>query len=129
VDLEVSVVDLEVVVVDLEVSVVDLEVAVVDLEVSVVVFLVEGKQLSKFLIRCINFILSIYIGSVGGLGGLGGLGGIRGPGGIIRGVPIGFGVTTTVGGFGPTGIPPPGVGGVRGAFNREFRRGPYRRGF
>jgi hypothetical protein len=63
VDLEVSGVDLEVSVVDLEVSVVDLEVAVVDLEVSVVVFLVEGKQLSKFLIRCINFILSIYIGS------------------------------------------------------------------
>ncbi len=123
-----------------------------DLEVSVVAFFVEvsvhmGKQLSTFLIRCINFILSIYIGSVGGLGGLGGFGGIGGPGGIIGGVPIGFGVTTTAGGFDPFiddiyggslgygpgfgagGIPPPGVGGVRGAFNREFHRGPYRRGF
>jgi hypothetical protein len=82
----------------------------------VVVFLVEGKQLSTFLIRCIYFILSIYIGSVCGLGGLGGLRGIGGPGGIIRGIPIGFGVTTTVGGFGEPGIPPRGVGGIRAVF-------------
>jgi len=103
-----------------------------------------GKQLSTFLIRCINFILSIYIGSIGGLGGLGGIGA---PGGIIGGVPIGFGVTTTVGGFDPyindiyrgslaygpgfgaTGIPPPGVGGIQAVFNSEFHRGPYLRGF
>ncbi len=81
-----------------------------------------------------------YSGGLGGLGG--GLGG-------ICGVPIGFGVTTTVGGlnpytddlyggglgygsalgYGPTGIPPPGVSGVGGAFNRALGRGPYRRGY
>ncbi len=76
-------------------------------------------------------------------GGLGGFG--AGP---ICGVPIGFGITTTVGGlnpyeddlylgggglgygstlgYGPTGIPPRGVSGVGGAFNRAFGRGPYR---
>ncbi len=84
----------------------------VDLEVPVYL----GKQLSTFLIRCINFILSIYIGSVCGLGGLGGLRGIGGPGRIIRGVPIGFGVTTTVGDFGEPGIPPRGVGRIRAVF-------------
>ncbi len=98
--------------VDLEVSV------VVDLEVYVVVFLVEvsvyfGKQLSTFLIRCINFILSIYIGSVGGPGGPRGIGG---PGRIIRGVPIGFGVTTTAGDFREPVRPPRGVGGIRAVF-------------
>jgi len=82
-------------------------------------------------------------GGLGGLGGFGGLGGI----GPICGVPIGFGVTTTVGGFEPygeelyggglgygtalgygaTGIPPRGVSGAGGAFNRALGRGPYAR--
>lgn len=96
----------------------------------------------------------------GGLGGFGGgLGGFGGGLGPICGVPIGFGVTTTVGGFdpytddlyggglglggygstlgygsaapylGPTGIPPRGVAGIGGAFNRAVGRGPYRRRF
>lgn len=93
-------------------------------------------------------------GALGGLGGFGG--GLSGFGGglgggfggaPICGVPIGFGMTTTVGGlnpytddiyaggvgygaslgYGPTGVPPPGVAGVSGAFNRALHRGPYRR--
>ncbi len=79
-------------------------------------------------------------------GGFGGLGGI----GPICGVPIGFGVTTTVGGFDPYledvyetgpgygtgygtalgyGYGQPGIGGVGGGFNRGLGRGPYRRRF
>ncbi len=88
------------------------------------------------------------LGSFGGLGGLGGLGGFGGiGGGPICGIPIGFGVTTTVGGFDPyenefigggggygpylgaTGIPPRGVAGVGGAANRLLHRGPYARGY
>jgi hypothetical protein len=81
----------------------------------------------------------------GGFGGLGGMGGM----GPICGVPIGFGVTTTVGGFnpytddlygegpgygstmgyGPAGVPAPGIGGITGGFNRALNRGPYRRRF
>lgn len=85
----------------------------------------------------------------GGLGAYGsGMGGGGGFGGIC-GVPIGFGVTTTVGGidpytddlyggglgygstlgYGAAGVPRPGVGGVGGAFNRALNRGPYRRPF
>jgi hypothetical protein len=85
------------------------------------------------------FIFHICSGGIGGLGGLGGLGGGGGLGGIC-GVPIGFGVTTTVGGFeddvypggygsalGYGAVPPRGVAGVSGAFNRALHRGPYRR--
>jgi len=89
----------------------------------------------------ISFVIIIIFLSSGGLGGFGG--GF----GPICGVPIGFGFTTTVGGldpyaediyaggpgygaslgYGPTGNPPRGVGGVSGAFNRALNRGPYRR--
>lgn len=78
----------------------------------------------------------------GGLGGIGGLGGLGGP---LCAVPIGFGVTTTAGGLNPytsdvllggggygpyrgaPGIPPRGVAGIGGAFNRALNRGPYAR--
>jgi hypothetical protein len=107
-----------------------------------------GKKLSTFSIRYVNFILHTYSGGIGGLGGLGGfggLGGLGGLGGVICGVPIGFGVTTTIGGsgpygeellmeepfgygpyLGPTGVPPRGVAGTGGAINRALHRGPYR---
>ena len=80
-------------------------------------------------------------GGIGGFGG--GFGGGIG-GGPIMGIPIGFGVTTTLGGaftsdifpgagvgygpyLGPTGVPPPGVAGVGGAINRALHTGPYSR--
>jgi hypothetical protein len=88
-------------------------------------------------------------GSLGGLGGFGGgLGGFGGGlGGPICGVPIGFGMTTTVGGlnpytddiyatgpgygaslgYGATGISPLGAGGLPGGFSRGLNRGPYSR--
>lgn len=67
--------------------------------------------------------------------GFGGLGGFGGGLGAIQGVPIGFGVTTTVGGYGdytddlyagPAGYVPAGPGGF---FNRGLNRGPYGRPF
>lgn len=93
--------------------------------------------------------LGAYGGSLGGLGGFGGgLGGLGGGlGGPICGVPIGFGMTTTVGGlnpytddiyatgpgygaslgYGATGVAPVGVGGLPGGFSRGLNRGPYSR--
>ena len=89
-------------------------------------------------------------GGLGGYGGLGGFGGGLGGGfggglGGICGVPIGFGVTTTVGGLDYTDDILPGglgygstlgygaarpVGGLGGgAFNRGFGRRPYGRPF
>lgn len=77
----------------------------------------------------------------------GGMGGGGGGFGGICGVPIGFGVTTTVGGvdpytddlygrgapgfgstlgYGPARVPPAGAGGI---FNRAFNRGSNRRPF
>ena len=113
----------------------------VHLVVAKVVFLAEEvlARTGKFIDRC-PFLLLRNLRCSGGLGG--GFGG-------ICGVPIGFGVTTTVGGvdpytddlyggglgygstlgYGAAGVPPPGVGGVGGAFNRALNRGPYRRPF
>ena len=82
-------------------------------------------------------------GGFGGLSGLGGLGGLGGGLGAISGVPIGFGVTTTVGGLNPYTddlyggnlgygpslgyAPARGAGGIGGVINRALNRGPYRR--
>lgn len=56
--------------------------------------------------------------------------------GPICGVPIGFGVTTTVGGLNPYTddlyggnlgyAPARGAGGIGGVINRALNRGPYR---
>ncbi len=88
--------------------------------------------------KYINFFIFMMSLCSGGFGGLGGIG-------PICGVPIGFGLTTTVGGFDPYqedvygtgfggtalgyGFGQPGIGGVGGGFNRGLGRGPYGRGF
>lgn len=85
------------------------------------------------------------LGGFGGLGSLGGLGGSGGGAGPICGIPIGFGVTTTVSGLNPYpddfygGIAPyqpefefgpPGFGGpTMGGFPNAVNRGYYGRRF
>ena len=79
------------------------------------------------------------IGGMSGFGGMPGIGGMGNYGGFggmgpICGVPIGFGVTTTVGGLGaytddlyggPDNYGPASGGGFAGIFNRGSRGLPY----